>query len=571
MIVNANFRFLVNISLEGYKCKTDATACLSRAGSKAIGMNKMAFKEQWVTPAEFLNYATSGHAFCNIFKFDKDKYWIKTEKGCFECSPYYLRGANKGAMKINFKADEYFKGSYTVFVDIDNTSFDDIGEYIDSLVLKPTVVYASYSDNVAKHGIVSRRFRMVYVFSSMLGLEDFCNFSDAIHEHVKSCTNEPIDDYCGTRPSQYMNGVYGNNETYCTNIIYDTDDFEPIIYEPTAIIEEKDLTAIDDSLLIDIDGMCYEDFTHKHSWHFRYLYRSVKDDWQYSWKCNARYQLTDDDYLQLWVYREPVKDGEHRRRKLFKNACLRRLMFPDMDANELLYNLYIDAHRFFDNSDGVLTVDVLRRKVINAFKMSVEELKDYCKFEIQYWKTERPKFIVLREYGLDMQRAVNIIGAEIRYSELDKLYNSNLSVSDNFANGMGVSKSTLYRYCADRHIETSPRDTPTQAEIRLQNRNEKQKEIDLFVALYDPASSLRKMQRKLKDNGLHLSLTTISEWSRKYAHYKTNYHYWEVPEYSFTPQWEIPNITVGQTNNNECRPNWMNHLPVPNFNQGYYQ
>ena len=135
----------------------------------------------------------------------------------------------------------------------------------------------------------------------------------------------------------------------------------------------------------------------------------------------------------------------------------------------------------------------------------------------------------------------------------------------------GVSKSTLYRYCANRHIETSPRDTPTQAELRLQNRNEKQKEIDLFVALYDSAYSLRKMQRKLKDNGLHLSLTTISEWSRKYAHFKTDYHYGGVPEYSFAPKWEIPSITVGQTSKNEYRPDWINHLPVPNFIQGNYQ
>ena len=567
MIVNANFRFLVNISLEGYKCKTDATACLSRAGSKAIGMNKMAFQEMYVTPMEFLSYATSGHTFCNIFEFDKDSYWITTEKGHFKCSPFYHRGANKGAMKLSFKADEYFKGAQVVFVDVDYTSFTTIEEYVDSIMLKPTAVYPSYSDNTDKHGVISSRFRLVYVFSHLLTPDEFCKFSDAVHEHVKLCTNEPMDDYCGTRPSQYMNGVYGTNEVYCTNCIYSGYEFPEPIEDDPVVPMVTNIEALDENLLADMNQMDYNVFMHKYSRQYRYLYRTETDNWTNSLKCSAEYQLTDENYLQLWYYREPVVDGEHRRRKLLKNACLRRLMFPEITANELLFNLYIDLHRFFDNSDDVITVDVLKRRVNKAMSMSTEELKEYCKFEIEYWNQERPKFIVKTDYCLDLQRAVNIIGAELRYKELDLIYNTSISVSENFASGMGVSRATLYRYCADRRIETSPRDTPTQFEMRLENRSAKQKDIDLFIELYDEKLSLRKLKEKLAKHGLRLSLTTIRKWIKIHIKPSEVTIGFDASEFTFTPLFKNPSSTFEDPAD---LPNYNNPFYTPPFQYGSY-
>ena len=54
MIKDSTFRFHTSISQEGYQNKTDATACLSKLGADAIGMNKMAFYRLSVTVDEFL-------------------------------------------------------------------------------------------------------------------------------------------------------------------------------------------------------------------------------------------------------------------------------------------------------------------------------------------------------------------------------------------------------------------------------------------------------------------------------------------------------------------------------------
>ena len=47
-----DFRFALNISAEGYEKKTDASACLSSAGAKAIGRKKMCFFEMNLTVSD---------------------------------------------------------------------------------------------------------------------------------------------------------------------------------------------------------------------------------------------------------------------------------------------------------------------------------------------------------------------------------------------------------------------------------------------------------------------------------------------------------------------------------------
>ena len=292
MNIIQNFRFQTNISVDTYKDKKEATACLSRNGAKAVGKSKMAFLEQSVSVAEFLNLATSGHAFCNLFAFDpNNQYWIATTSGQrYQSYPVYRKGTNKGAMKLSFKSDQFFRGSQTVFVDIDFTKYATIQEYISTLTLQPTCVYMSFSDNKDKHGIVSRRFRLVYVLDEVVGLEDFRKISRTITDRIVLDTGEPMDDDCGTRVSQYMNGVFGNNETYRTDCIYSVTDFigEEVDYidcpQPQNEEVEKNTPQIvfNERMLNDMATLGYADFMHYYSKQYKYYYRTErpeKEEW----------------------------------------------------------------------------------------------------------------------------------------------------------------------------------------------------------------------------------------------------------------------------------------------------
>ena len=523
MIKYPNYRFRTCISVDGYEKKTDATACLSKAGAAAVGKEKMAFRLHTVTIDEFLQYATTGHAFCNLFQFDCDqKYWVTTSTGKhFQTYPVYKTGRRSGAMKLNFKSDEFFYGAQVVYVDVDYTRYVNVMDYLLTLTFPPTGVYMSYSDGIAKgkESVVSRRFRLVYVLDQVYGRDDLKRISSAITDQIIFDTAEPMADDCGERPCQYMNGVYGNNETYTSNFIYTVSDFpqevDPPLTPPSVQGQSEPEIVFNEDLLREMATYSYQDFMHYHSWQYRYVYRTERpDDW-----IDGMFQLTDENYLQLWYYREKQVDGQNRRRKLFKNACLRRLMYPDIDAETLLFNLYVDRWRFFDNSDGAITLDTLKRKVKQAMGKTPEQLAAYCDREIRWCKEHRPRFITKRGYVTN-RGMISHITKRILWAEIDRAYDKSISLKENLDTSLvdlDVSASTLYRYCKERFIDPDPdRPEMTAREKREAKRLEKARNIERFKDLYDPDLSLRKNQEIMEDAGLKMSMGRLVDWIDKY-------------------------------------------------------
>ena len=374
MFKDSNFKFRVNVSNDYYVKKSDASACLSKDGAKAIGKVKMAFREYDVTVDQFLEGATKGYAFCNLFDYNPNKeYWFETGDGHrYHTTPLYKGVTNKDCMRLEFKSDRFFCGAQTVFVDIDKTRFLSIPEYLQCLTYPPTCVYMSYSDGQEKRGVTSRRFRMVYVFDHVLGKDDLNVVSRFITDSIVRDTGEPMEDDCGTRVSQYFNGVYGNNECYASYCIYSRFDFpgslpDVIVQAPASPSQQTEQPDVefDERMLHDMGTLDYGRFMHYYSLKYSYIYRAEHAEW-----IDGLYQETGDDYLQLWWPRERITDGNHRRRTLFKFACLRRLIMPGIDADTLLFNMYVDRQRFIDNSDFIVTLDTLTRKTKRAMNLT---------------------------------------------------------------------------------------------------------------------------------------------------------------------------------------------------------
>lgn len=519
MKTDSNFVFRVNVSNDSYTTKSEASACLSRAGAEAVGKVKMAFRETSLTVDQFLQQALTGHSFCNLFDYDPNqKYWIETSAGKrYQSYPVYRQGQNKGCMKLNFKSDRFFRGSQTVFVDVDYTRFKTIPEYLDCLTLKPTCAYMSYSDGLEKDGITSRRFRLVYVLDRELNKMNM----NIVNRYLTDCiirdTGEPMADECGTRASQYFNGVSGNGEFYVTYNIYSRLDFpdslpDVIVQPPSPPSQQTSQPTVefDDRLLHDMGTMDYQTFMHYNSLKYCYFYRTERAEW-----IDGLYQMTDESYLQLWWHRETITDGNHRRRTLFKRACLRRLINPYVDANTLLFNMYLDFHRFIDNSDHIITLDTLMRRTRRVMTMTYDELRDYCQYEINYWKDHRPKFIMHPD-APKSQAFINDITKRIHYAELDLSYDRTKSVQENAA-ALGISPATLYRYCSERYIETNPGKGQTYVQKRQAKKQAKIDKKAEFMMLYDPNLSAAKNRDIMQQNGLELSESTVRNWAKGYV------------------------------------------------------
>lgn len=529
MIKNDFFTFQTNVSLDNYRNKDEVAACVaSLEKARAYGKEKLAFHEMTVSVQKFLELATHGYAFCNLFDYDPNtriKVKNKNGTGWKQVSPVYQTGKNKGGMKLFVKSDKYFKGAQTVFVDIDFTQYQEVPDYLEALSIPPTCVYMSFSDKKLKEGRMSRRFRLVYVFDKILDKREFNGISHIISHQIEIDTDEVMDDDCGTRRSQYMNGVWGNDEVYYSNIIYSVSDFPG--WDEISINEDAKI-EYDECMTWQMENLTYQEFMHKNSWR-GYIYQTEKSDW-----IDDLYQIPDENYLCLYYCRDKVQDGGHRRKKLFKNACLRLLMCPDMDPDKLLFNLYVDRERFFDNSDGVITIDCLKRRATKALRMTHQELTEYCQREIDYFKNRR-NFIVKPGKGIKTTLGFNrSIGKQIRWKETDARYDKTKSVKENFDAGIGIPLSSLYRYAHDREIPTNPSKNMTKREKLAQKRLEKENNRQLFMSLYNPNMSIRQNQAMMEQHGLQLSRGTIDNYIKKYFPKSEQTPAVEAPTYETT-------------------------------------
>lgn len=492
MKIDKNFVFLAGLTKDSYPDKATAKACLTSAGAKAVGMDKMSFDTKSPrTVDSFTDSIMNGYCFCNLFRYDPEKRYRKENnnpnvpvKYTMEY-PEYKLGPNKGFMKLGFKSDEYFYGSYCVSVDVDRTSFESMDEYIDRLSRKPTLGYYTYSDTLD-----NRKFRLIYVFDNILDDESFYRISKSIHSLIEDETGERMDDNCGTRPSQYFNGTNSKFEPYKSYTIYSESDFASEGTEIARKLMEKTTPTVSQNLASDMERLDYEEFMHSHSKRFRYWYRVEKNEW-----IEGRFQYVDDDYFSLYYNVSRLKDGMCRKKKLFWRMCLRRIISRDATPDEILFNAYVDLAKFIDNSEDPITIADLVRNVNNCFRYTVEELEDKFKFMLKSAKeATKPKNGKIYRNRMSVKDANRF--------EIAMFYDPLLSVKENCellnGNGVKVSERTLYDYAKENGICT------------------KKYSDEEITALIDGSKTLSENQRILESNGIKVSLPKISKLIKKY-------------------------------------------------------
>ena len=415
---------------------------------------------------------------------------------------------------------------------------------------------------------------MVYLFSEILNAVEFEYIARNITSHIEEDTGESMEDDCGTRKSQYMNGVFGNDETYRSDYIYSKHDFftgglfyiAPEDKEEAIPDEVVDAAPeFDANMVNDMERLSYEEFMHYYSRNIEYFYRVERDEWIIGGGC--QYQFTDDGFLRLYYYREKVQDGNWRRRKMFYAASLRKLMRPNVDANTLLFNLYVDRERFYDNSDGAISITHLKRKVLTVMKMSIEELEIFCGKSIAYWKKNRPQIIFKRGSGSFSLSLVREIYTELRYREIDEQYDPTMSLKENIEAGLDVPVSTLYRYCRVRNYDTDPNRPPSIRKQQEQKRKEKQKAIETFQKMYNPRWTTNENIEYMAANGLALQYRTFMRWKEKYivSQPQLDYEPIETPKMDelFDVSDQVPPIHKDTPSDEFEENNWPNFWSNP--------
>ena len=149
------------------------------------------------------------------------------------------------------------------------------------------------------------------------------------------------------------------------------------------------------------------------------------------------------------------------------------------------------------------------------------------------------------------QAFINYVTKRIHYAELDLSYERTKSVQDN-AVALGISPTTLYRYCSDRYIETNPGKGQTYVQKRQAKKQDKADKKATFMLYYDPNLSEAKNREKMLQYGLDVSVGTIRNWGKEYAMPS-------IPTSSTSPSPESSILNLGPIN-----------VTVPSFNSSWW-
>ena len=216
MRIVQNFTFQVSLSQETFANKVIAGAMIGKsdderniATRKEYGFNRgVSYERVSVTPQTLLDALVGGKCACQLFNPKKQR--------------------KDGTFGTTDKRYENFAGAFCVFVDIDETKYQDMRAFIDRLSLKPTFAYTSYSNQQPGKGA---RFRLCYVFSKPVQEKfHFRYLAHKVYEKIELDTQETIKDKCGLSPAQYMNGVNKHADgivfdEFFTGSIFDFQDF----------------------------------------------------------------------------------------------------------------------------------------------------------------------------------------------------------------------------------------------------------------------------------------------------------------------------------------------------------
>jgi len=389
---------------------------------------------------------------------------------------------DKAIFGINEKTNDRFEKADMVFIDVDDCEIE-MNEFVAHLSKQPTLYYTTPSNHTAKSNYLYR-FRLVYWFT--LPVSDVGEYKSLYNAIIGSIKKDiptfECKDNCGGVASQQFGG---NSKADCdmciTNNIFCFSDFPcendtalpslslSVSHGKSERNDENKVKVNDTEFMRDFFAMQPTKLISKYANRYPF-FESTPLDYQNG------YAIVPDDYRE--IYREwyfdffekdngtkirttllkRIRNGEHRRRKLFFGALIRKQILPTITFEHLLYNLVYEREFFFDNNDETITNKVLVYMARRVVGMPIE------KITINSVSRRKPKFKVDKSYcqkhGIKPNAYKNVVRKKLKNEEIGSVYDCAKSVAENLSimkgMGMQIGKSKLYLWCKENGIPTNP-------------------------------------------------------------------------------------------------------------------
>lgn len=356
-----------------------------------------------------------------------------------------------------------FISSPFVMIDLDDDYSCSLNELIEMLELKPTIAYTTFS-----HGIKGNRYRLLYIFNQQITSIGLCK---ALYNSLIKRNKLKLSDNCGCNPCQCVIGSKADCELIFNSTLYEIADIlehdeekciSNIKREEERNIIEIEMHFHDKEFEEDYVSLCYESLLAKYLGRYPFFdHTPLKADEdtpfivlpsnyieiQRYWFHNKVVDEYENTLYYTTVVRK-VRDGEHRKKKLFINGILRRFMLPSISLEHLLLNLVYELFYYIENTVDHITKETLLQIARRAYQA------DLTKYERLGVKTDKRKFIVNQAYceahGISKRTVRNYSRQVFTFNRICELYDTQLSDKENLEilkeNGVSVCMRTLQKF-----------------------------------------------------------------------------------------------------------------------------
>ena len=434
----SNTKFYTSVSNEGFTSKPNEPQ-----------IAKLHYNIKELSVDDLIKFVSSGHCFCNIYNLPSD---------------FQFKG---DGIKIN-----NYIGSYTINIDLDHQHLS-MQEQYDRAELKPTFCYESWSNAPDDH-----RYRFIYVFEDLI--PDVCSYKEVYH---CLCHINHLDfDSRASSPYQYMNGTGGDAIVIKSGKVYSYKDLNlrfQLFTEWSGLCTKVQKPLINTTATDYINGFCTfklgdEDFqtdlaklsTSQILERYKHRYRNIQHSpIPYAPDDEPMIELPEDFYeiTRRFSMKQGekgqcvrIKYGEHRKKVLYTNLMVRRLITPDLTPDEMLYDLIYELNYYIDNANPQ------HRITINDL---VNVLKQVCIADMSTFNYIRPRNRIVnpkyrQKTGLPTRVIANKANAERhqkrkeeQYARIGELYDCDATIKQNLAVmrefGLIISERTLKNFKKD--------------------------------------------------------------------------------------------------------------------------
>lgn len=425
-----DYSFEVSLSIMTYDHKPN----------KDTEIPSMRFYKTTTDIGGFVNALADGHCYTTVFPFET--FGFKGQKN------------DKNFLYSNFLSIDFDER------DIDMTTFNDAVDY------KPTIAYTTCSNGQEGKGF---RYRFIYCFEDRFeSVKEYRSYVQAVLD-ANNIPTKDVDPMTFVPSMMFVGNGCGNIEVSVNNILYSKKDFllqynNILKYNNTSnnIILNNNINPLNNIILNDTfsDKQFEEDFRKMEIKDIVTKYESIYPNIEHTplpkTDADIPYILFPSDYIEIMRdcrknedgIAKKLKDGHGRRKRLFDNGILRRMINPKITFDNIVYNLLYELHYYISNKDAD---NVIGKNEV--FNIAIDVMKaDLSKYN--YKGVNDKEWIVndeyCKKYDLSPNQVKNIARKAINHLKIHELYDKDLTDKENVemmkGKGFEVSLSTLKRW-----------------------------------------------------------------------------------------------------------------------------